>query len=632
LTVEHLTLWDSSNEPSVNEGVVFRWNGYSQTDSIHSLLQYVETHDKRLRQKYLAWIHELGESQVANRRLVDHLAIAEGLSYWWMTLLAEKSPWKSPSISDAIRLLALEEIIVERKPIGLRLVSADPRLNETVGDLCRNLNVGYEWQQLGRSRLRHWRIAEIYRRIPQPAQALISLARHLCARWSLKRADKSGWFDGDRALFICSYFFHLDEPSCMEGRFHSRLWEGLPKLLRDTGFGTNWMQHYLPSSSVPNARVAKQWLRRFNRQDPEAAFHCFLDAYLSPRIVFRVLYRWLKLNQIHWRLRDIKGACTPHGSSLSLWPIVRRDWQASLCGTVAISNLLWIELFDAALGKIPRQLKGFYLCEGQSWERALIYAWRKHSHGKLIGVAHSTIRFWDLRYFADTRTIRSSDKYRLPQPDLAALNGKAAIEAFIGADYPADAIAPCEAIRYEYLTEMRQRPVPRKSELINVLILGDIALASTIKLLRLLEAAIERTPTRFKYTFKPHPNCMVKAGSFPSLRLFVLTNALGEIMRDFDIAYCSSSTSAAVDAYLAGLPVVVMLDGTELNFSPLRARPGVCYVSTPTELAAALQTNCNVSFGERNRMDFFFLDPQMPRWKHLLDLESNSKPSNELSD
>jgi surface carbohydrate biosynthesis protein (TIGR04326 family) len=633
LTVQTLTLWDSSTEPSEIEGIVCRWTGYAQTDLIHSLLRHVETHGERLRRKYLGWIHELGESRIFNRRLVDHLALDDGLSYWWMTLLVEKSPWKSPSINDAIRLMALEEIIVECKPAKLRLVSADSRLNEAVCDLCRNLGVAYEWQRLDRKSHRQWTLTEVYRALPQPVQALISLARHLRARWPLKRADKSGWFGGDRALFFCAYFIHLDEASCKEGRFHSRQWEVLPSLLHDGGYDMNWLQHYLPSSAVPNTQVAKEWARSFNQQRPARSFHCFLDTYLSPRIVFRVLVRWFRLNLIHWRLRGVKGAFRPRGSSLSLWPIMRPDWLGSLCGAVAMSNLLWIELFDAALRDLPRQRKGFYLCEGQSWERAFIHAWRKHGHGQLIGVAHSTVRFWDLRYFTDPRTVGSSDPHPLPQPDLTALNGKAAIDAYLHADYPREAIAECEAVRYSYLNDLRPRPGPQKAhdERIKVLILGDVATASTIKLLRLLEAAVDRMPTPPIFAVKPHPNCMVEAERYPSIRLTVLTNALGEILYDFDIAYCSSSTSAAVDAYLAGLPVVVMLDGTELNLSPLRARPGVRFVSTPEELAASLQMNCDVSAGERDRTEFFFLDPELPRWKRLLGLKSTCCSRNELS-
>jgi surface carbohydrate biosynthesis protein (TIGR04326 family) len=632
LTIQTLTLWDSSGEPSGIDGVVYRWAGYAQSDRVHSLLRHVEAHGERLRRKYLDWVHELGESRILDRRLVDNLAFEDGLSYWWMTLLVEKSLWKSPSINDAIRLMALEEIVVDCKPARLWLVSANSRLNAAVRELCRNLGIEYECR-IDRSSRRRWTLRDVYRGLPQPVQALTSLARHVRVRWPLRQADRTGWFGGDRALFLCSYFIHLDEHACKAGRFHSRQWEGLPKLLHDSGLDLNWLQHYLPSSTVPDTQVARQWARQFNQELAARSFHCFLDAYLSPRIVLRVLVRWFRLNLLCWKLRAIKSAFRPPGSALSLWPIMRKDWVSSLTGAVAMSNLLWIELFDAAMRDLPRQRRGLYLYEGQSWERAFIHAWRKYGHGQLIGVAHSTVRFWDLRYFTDVRTVRSPDPHRLPQPDLLALNGKAAIDALLQTDFPREAIAECEAVRYSYLNDLESAPVSaqRHDEPAKVLILGDVATASTIKLLRLLEAAADRMPARPVFAVKPHPNCMVDARHYPSLRLAVLTNALGDILNDFDIAYSSSSTSAALDAYLAGLPVVVMLDGTGLNLSPLRARPGVSFVATAEELAAALEVKRDGSRGERDRGEFFFLDPELPRWKRLLELNGPLRSNLERS-
>ena len=143
-----LTIWDSTAEPPDSEGEVYTWNGYKSKNSVLSLLQYVETHSERLRCKYLAWVHDLGESRIDGKRLIDHLAFDDGLSYWWMTLFVEKSPWKSPSIVDAIRLFALEEIIAQQKPRKLKLVSANQDLHEVLSDLCKSLDISCEWEKL----------------------------------------------------------------------------------------------------------------------------------------------------------------------------------------------------------------------------------------------------------------------------------------------------------------------------------------------------------------------------------------------------------------------------------------------------------------------------------------------------
>lgn len=85
-------LWDCSADPSEYSGLVYSWNGYAETAFVHSLFRYVESHDERLRRKYLAWIHNLGESRIDGKRLIDHLTLQDGLSYWWLTLFAEKIP------------------------------------------------------------------------------------------------------------------------------------------------------------------------------------------------------------------------------------------------------------------------------------------------------------------------------------------------------------------------------------------------------------------------------------------------------------------------------------------------------------------------------------------------------------
>ncbi len=621
MILQTLTLLDSTADPSEHAGLIYRWNGYAEKDSIHSLLRYVETHGERLRRKYLAWIHDLGESLVDGKRLIDHLAIEDGLSYWWLTLFVEKSPWKSPSIIDAIRILALEEIVVQQRPGKLRLVSANRSLHEVLSGLCQNLGIAYEWERISDKPLRQLSLRGVYQALPEPVQALISLVRYVYIRWPFRQASKTGWFGGDRSLFFCSYFDNVDPKAADQGVFHSYYWAGLHALLNRIGCQSNWVQLFILCWTVPTPRAAMSWVQRFNQQRQEQGFHTFLDAHLSWRIVLRVLRRWIKLTLISWRLSEIKHAFRPQGSQFSLWPLMRGDWLASMQGPVAISNLLWIELFEVALRDLPHQKKGLYLCENQAWERAFIHAWRKHGHGQLIAVAHSTVRFWDLRYFTDPRTVRSSDPCPMPQADFTALNGKAAVDAYLSVDYPKEAIVECEALRYGYLNDLRAGRSSRKArgKAIKVLVMGDYTPSGTIKMLQLLEAAAPHISAPATYTVKPHPNYLIKSADYPSLHLKVVMAPLGEILHDFDIAYSSNLTSAAVDAYLVGLPVVVMLDETELNFSPLRDQPSVFFVSTPEALAEALQTVADKGTAtESDHSEFFFLDPELPRWSRLV--------------
>ncbi len=609
---------------SKHSGLVYSWNGYSERTSAHSLFQYVEAHDERLRRKYLAWIHDLGESQIDGKRLIDHLAFEGTMSYWWMTLFVEKNAWKSPSIIDAIRLLALEEIVTQQRPSKFRLVSASQCLHEVLSEFCQGLGIAYEWERLPVQSRHRLSFKSMYCVLPLSVSACISLMRYLLTRWPCRQVKKAGWFGGGKSLLICSPFCNVDSRLAGEGRFHSRLWEGLQGLMVQRGFSGNWLHLYAPHDTISSLRVAMSWVKRFNSQQQAQGFHAFLDMYLSWRIVWRVIKHWLKLTRVSWRLGKAKNVSPPQGAHVLLWPLMRGDWCASMRGATAISNLLWIELFDVALRDLPYQSKGLYLCENQAWERAFIHAWRKHGHGQLIAVAHSTVRFWDLRYFADPRTIQSLEPHAMPQPDITALNGKAAVNAYLAADYPKEAIVECEALRYGYLNDLRTSHSLRRAKEgpLRVLILGDYMPSGTIKMLQLLETATSHMPVSATYVVKPHPNYLVESEDYPSLHLDIVMDPLGEIMCDFDIAYSSNMTSAAVDAYLAGLPVVVMLDETELNFSPLRGRLDVRCVSAAAELADALQSMSRGTLASPDRNEFFFLDPELPRWMRILSSAS----------
>ena len=102
----------------------------------------------------------------------------------------------------------------------------------------------------------------------------------------------------------------------------------------------------------------------------------------------------------------------------------------------------------------------------------------------MIAVAHATVRFWDLRFFSDPRTVRASAMHAMPKADFVALNGQAAIEAYRSVDYPSGATVECEALRYGYLNDLRSTRVPERAtgEAIRVLILGDYFPSSTMKM------------------------------------------------------------------------------------------------------------------------------------------------------
>ena len=169
-------------------------------------------------------------------------------------------------------------------------------------------------------------------------------------------------------------------------------------------------------------------------------------------------------------------------SAVWLWPLFQEDWHTSVTGPTAIANCLALELFDSAR-TMPPQEAGFYLYD-QAWEKALLRAWRKHGHGKLVGVQHAIGAFWHLYYFDDPRS--RDPGCAMPSPDFFAVNGLAARHAFLDTGYPAEKLVDAEDTRYLNLLSLVEpdgmsAPARRgiaKVHILRVLILGDIVRGS----------------------------------------------------------------------------------------------------------------------------------------------------------
>ena len=81
-----------------------------------SLIEIVESNAEYCKSKYISLISELGEAVVDNKRIIDHLKIEKNFSFWWTTLIVEKSNYsKSIEINNAIKIIAFKNWLKKKK-------------------------------------------------------------------------------------------------------------------------------------------------------------------------------------------------------------------------------------------------------------------------------------------------------------------------------------------------------------------------------------------------------------------------------------------------------------------------------------------------------------------------------------
>lgn len=621
-----LRIWNLSDSPNGDRNsYTILWNSFSVGDCQLSVPAYLETHSERLRKKYLKFVFDLSQSKINGKSIVQHFALKDGYSFWWMNKIAEKSPFKSPKIYDCLKMFALEEILTGSDIKSIVLMSSNKDLASSIHYLCQGLNINFKWTRLFVNK--QFTFRSLYEILPYALQAMVSL-RHIFYRLRLSNKLRPKWFSGSSSILMCSYFFNLDNKG-HEGCFYSNQWGNLSGHLKKLGYKLNWIQHYLPSPDIPNVNVAASKIGNYNQSSSNNEIHSFLDGYLSTPLILKVIGRWFSSNLLRWSRLDVSKNFKVESSHVWLWPLLRHDWNSSVLGVDSVTNWFWVELFDEALKDMPKQKIGIYLWENQGWEAALLKAWRKYQHGKVIGVPHTTICYWHLNNFEDSECFMQTGDFSKPFPDYLAVNGSVAWHQFALTGYPLSKMRKVEAVRFHYLARQNKNALTKKETLIppnevikRILLLGDFTLYRTIKMLDCVRGLSAFPGYKIQLTIKPHPVCDFNQKIYPQISFEVTNEPIQNIMNRFDAAFASNTTSAALDAFLFGLPVAVYVDGDDFNHSPLKNISNTSFVANSKELKTFLYTD--VAQNEApSPDDFFWFDDNLERWTTLISEAKN---------
>jgi surface carbohydrate biosynthesis protein (TIGR04326 family) len=195
-------------------------------------------------------------------------------------------------------------------------------------------------------------------------------------------------------------------------------------------------------------------------------------------------------------------------------------------------------------------------------------------------------------------------------------------EMYLKSGYPKNNLVEVEALRYLHLIDKVEQNKINHSELIDnkILVLGDFVKENTVQQMQLLNKAVKNTSKKNLYIVKPHPACPIVKKDYPEISMIITNNPISTIIKDCSLVYVSSMTSASVDAYCAGKPVVSVLNLKSLNLSPLKDSDGVIFVSTSKELGKVLNEIDQIQITNNKEQKFFYLDYKVPRWRELLGI------------
>ena len=619
-----LLIWDADGEPPVGDWTTLLWRSYDTKGrkDVISIPQFVEDNAETLRARYLAWIYDLGETKVKGKRIVDHLEIRPGFSYWWMTLLAQKCTYAaSPNIYHAIRLLACEPFCNTTEIKKITLVTSQPLLAAELQEWCDAHNRSFEQTINGSDEIPKKKFGWLLKCLPPFIVGIVACIGYYVQRIHFGNCKASGQKAIPGALMFFDILTHFNLNDAKNGQFVSGYWTTLPKLISECEWSVNWVHSYYRHKATPQIKDARSICINLNKKDREQSQHVIIDDYFSLKALANSLLDIVRLKLKSLSLRRFPN-CHVKGSQFSFRHILGSDWHNSLAGFSPAKCLCRLNAFETYLRSIPKQRMGVYIQENQPWELALMYAWRTAGHGPIIGTPHTTIRFWDIRYFYDPRTFQIATKNALAIPDKVALNGPVARAAYDTGLGPVDRMIEVEALRFIHIeqsvtADKAVSPIfPATNGKIVLLVATDLLDANTQIQLEWVTAAKKQIQNSLEIIVRPHPASDFSAKKYELWHDSVERNDLNTLLKRVNIIFCSNASSIAVDGYLAGKPALTMLEGNKFNFSPLRGLSNFTAITSVNELLNSIIYHSEIS--NNHTRQFFNQDKNLVYWKRLL--------------
>ncbi|TGM35470.1 hypothetical protein EHQ75_16175 [Leptospira levettii] len=603
-----ILIWTESAEPPSFEGIVFLWNRYQKsTKEIISVPYELEVNASFFRERYLDLIDKISNIQIQNKDIESYFRIDGTFSLWWMNLSFEKNYGKSDSFSNSIKLSVFEYYL---EGIECTLIQIS---ESTTKDLVNYLSfcfkkISYRKPDSFNTRFKQLLSAiQIKSVLPHFVLGLIAIFRYVKFCGGIQfHSNRNN--DIGRKLYIYDYFFHLLSKE-NEGEFKSAYWGTLPNLINESQLPVTYSHIYVPSKSYPTIKHAKKKVNEFNEGSDSKSKHRIVEQ-ITISVLLQVFYYYIKFSFIYLIYVSFRFKSLLHTKELRPSLYVWNELKDSMIGSIAVQNLFTYFNIKNQVEGASKDSSLIYLLENQNWEKVLVYHWKKLISKKVYAVTHATVRFWDLRY--SFRKDLSGFRKNECKPVKIVYNGPLSKKGLLDFGYKEEDLVPGEALRFLGLKTLHTKKNQSNQNKI-FLVFTDYLFSVSQFQLELLESL--HLP--YRVIVKPHPACPIDKINFPNLNFEISMEHSETLLKNASIVFTSNVTSAALEAYYLGLPVISARDPKEVNLSPLFGVKDVHFVSSKEELKKSIQTIEKERIRSK-RIPVLFTDTNLEKWKKIL--------------
>ena len=575
------------------------WDEYFANEDDVSILQYIENNSAILKDKYVTLVERIGFLKIKKKKLIDIFSIKKNFSYWWITDIYEKSLYKHSSINEVIKLLAFECILKKRKVQKIVIQNFDPKLIQSIKAISEKMNITLEFKY---KRYFYFNNILFFKIV----FSFLNFLRFIYKRISLNKTNVQN--KNIHKLF-CSYFAYVDFEKLNKNIYHSDFWNGLTNKNNSIIKNSHFLHIFIPNKNISynkSLKLFKEINKNSNNQ------HFFIEEFFSFKIFIKIMNFWIS-SIIKFRLnkKNIKCAFI---KKISSWSFFEDEFVESFCGTSALVNMYYFFLFEELYKKMRSTKKTFFLYENQGWEKSFIFNLKKIKQNKIFGIQHSTVRFWDLRYTLNKSKDSVLNKF---QPHYYCVNGKDSMKKFATAGYPLSKLKKVEAVRYSNILNRIYSKSSKNIFFSSILIVGDFSVESNLNISAAINGLCPKSYSNFKFTLKEHP--LRKMSHLLNIRFSKSVETIENLRKEHVCAIVSNTTSAAVDLYLLGFKLVVIIDKKNVNLSPLKGRQDVIFLYDQSLLSNYLNKLLKNDIVTTNNANFFYHSSNLNLWNKLIN-------------
>ncbi|MDC3050697.1 hypothetical protein OA331_00020 [Bacteroidota bacterium] len=584
----------SNLHPNISGSLVFIWDEFSKNKNYISIPSLVEEKAEKYRLEFLDWVHFFHQTKINGMTLYNHLKLDDDFPFWWTTSLGQKfNIYDHSKINDVIKSMAFYDYLQENK-IDTYLIEVRSEKKALVNFFRQNIKE------------KKLKIKFIQNLKNEKKNKSVFMYAVFIFRFVMLRIFRNKFKTPSKSSFVFfDIFTHLQKGN----KFKSNYWTRLVDVLEKKS--VIWNHIYFRSNSKNNFFRSLKRIKIFNRNNIKHK-HNLLEQDFDLRDFLKTLKIFYRLKKNAEKIiPDLDNIffCNKRGIDFTPW--IKDDFINSIKGQEALKNCYYNLLIKKAVNNSPANAKAIYIQEFQPWEIALVYYWKKARRKKIIGVPHSTHRYWDLRYFFGKLFFSSFSKDIFP--DQIAVNGNYSYERCIENGYPESLLKPVEALRYIHHPPKPKTQEKNNRKCLNILICCDYQIKTSRELLRIVDKVTHKK-IKYDINIRMHPSFPLPAKLIKKYNFRLSDDELLPALQKADWVITSNLSAIAVDAFYQGCKIGQLSDGLYFNLSPLRGIIDDLLFTDSTELKKMLEKNEQ----PKKKFKYFFIDHNLNLWRKLL--------------